>query len=264
VARYSRPTRLADLTHRFLGPHGSPRRRRVLALPLLGPALGVGSRTHWGIRRLVERKQLDVERTYTDFKNRHARTAPNLTRKNTRRAYNRVYGDDRLLGEYLVPERVVFYREIAEVARGFGAGSVIDVGCGTGGLLRELVELTPYERVVGIDFAEAGIRRAAELVPAGEFHGASLYDLDLAETFDLVVCTEVLEHLADPEAAVERLVDLCAEGGAIVVTVPDGASDTWQGHLNFWGRPELEEFLGRYGDVEVRRIRGDLLAVLRP
>lgn len=208
--------------------------------------------------------QLDLERAHTDFKNRHARTAPNLARKNTRRGYNRVYGDERLLGQYLGPERVVFYREIAEVAARFRASSVIDVGCGTGNLLRELVELAPYERVVGVDFAEAGIRRAAELVPVGEFHASNLYDLDLEERFDLVLCTEVLEHVSDPEAAVKRLIDLCAARGAIIVTVPDGTSDTWEGHRNFWSKPELEAFLGRYGDVEVTRVRGDLLAVLRP
>lgn len=120
------------------------------------------------------------------------------------------------------------------------------------------------ERVVGIDHASAGIRRAGELVPSGEFHALSLYDVDLDETFDLVLCTEVLEHLKDPAGAVERLTQLCAPLGVVVITVPDGASDTWEGHLHYWSETELGEFLGRYGDVELARLNSDLLAILSP
>lgn len=231
---------------------------------MLGPVLSVASRTHWGIRRFLLRRQLGLERAYTDFKNRHTRTAPNLTRKNTRRAYNRVYGDDRLLDEYLAPERLASYEEVAELSARLRPGSVIDVGCGTGNLLQELVARAAPERVVGIDHASAGVRRAAELVPEAEFRVASLYDPGLREEFDLVLCTEVLEHLTNAETAVEQLVKLCAPGGAVVITVPDGASDTWEGHLNFWNEVELADFLRRHGDVEVTRIRGDLLAILRP
>jgi 2-polyprenyl-3-methyl-5-hydroxy-6-metoxy-1,4-benzoquinol methylase len=231
---------------------------------LLGPVLRVVSHTRWEIHTRVERQQLRLERAYTDFRNRRARTVPNLTRKNTRRAYDRVYGDDRLLDEYLGPERVVFYRDVAEIGAARQPRSVIDVGCGAGHLLRELAERAAPERIVGIDHSTAGIRRARELVPSAELHALSLYELDLGQTFDLVLCTEVLEHLHDPETAVERLVVLCAAGGAVVITVPDGASDEWGGHLNFWTESELADFLRPYGDVELRRIGDDLLAVLRP
>lgn len=206
----------------------------------------------------------DLERAYTDFRNRHARTAGNLTRKNTRRAYDRVYGDERLFDEYLAPDRVDFLRELAAVAARLAPRSVLDVGCGAGNLLHELVERAALERVVGVDYASAGIRRAARLVPSGEFHAVSVYRLDLEERFELVLCTEVLEHLSRPRAAVERLVQHCAASGTVLITVPDGGSDTWEGHRNFWTDAELEEFLQPYGDVEVTRLGGDLLALLRP
>lgn len=201
---------------------------------------------------------------FTDFKNRHARTAGNITRKNTRRAYDRVYGDDRLLDEYLSPERLAFYGRIADLAASRQPDSVIDVGCGTGRLLHELVTRAAPGRVVGIDHAGSGVQRAGELVPSGEFHVADLYDLRLDERFDLVLCTEVLEHVPDPETAVERLVRLCDTSGAILITVPDGATDTWEGHVNYWNETELVGFLGRYGEVELTRMGTDFLAVLRP
>jgi 2-polyprenyl-3-methyl-5-hydroxy-6-metoxy-1,4-benzoquinol methylase len=200
----------------------------------------------------------------TDFKNRHVHKAHNLSRKNTRRAFDRLYGDARLRDVYLGPERLAFYREVADVTARLQPHSIIDVGCGTGDLLHELVERAAPERVVGIDYTRSGIRRAGQLVPDGEFLVANLYDLDLDETFDVVLCTEVLEHVPDPAGAVERLLQLCGGSGAIVITVPDGAADAWEGHVNFWTAAELEEFLGRYGDVELTRMGGDLLAILRP
>jgi 2-polyprenyl-3-methyl-5-hydroxy-6-metoxy-1,4-benzoquinol methylase len=194
-------------------------------------------------------------------------TVQNITRRNNRRAYERVYGDDELLSEYLGPERVAFYEEVAEISARERPRAVIDVGCGTGSLLRAVVERSSPDRVVGIDYAQAGIDRAMKLVPSGEFRVQSIYDIDPTETFDLVLCTEVLEHVGDPATAVEVLVRLCGRPGAIVITVPDGDQDSWEGHRNFWSEREFEAFLRRYGQVEVSRLGADevsLLAVVRP
>jgi 2-polyprenyl-3-methyl-5-hydroxy-6-metoxy-1,4-benzoquinol methylase len=236
-------------------------------LPVLGRGLIVGVGAFRRARQAWEETNQALLRSRTDFKNRRAATASNITRRNTRRAYDRVYRDDRLLNEYLAPGRVAFYVEVAEIVATERPRSVVDVGCGTGNLLREVVERAAPERVVGIDHAAAGVRRAQKLVPSGEFHAQSLYNVRLADTFDLVLCTEVLEHLSDPAAAVDLLNGLCAASGTILITVPDGAQDEWEGHRNFWSEGELKEFLQPYGDVEVSRMRADtmsLLAVVRP
>ena len=60
---------------------------------------------------------------------------------------------------------------------------------------------------------------------------------------DLVICTEVLEHLYDPGQAVELLLSLCAHGGRVAITVPDGAEDSWEGHVNFWDEAAFHRFL---------------------
>jgi 2-polyprenyl-3-methyl-5-hydroxy-6-metoxy-1,4-benzoquinol methylase len=234
---------------------------------VLGSPLGVLVGGYRSVRDRRIRAGLAVQRARTDRRNRRAATAPNITRKNTRRAYERVYGDDRLLSEYLGPERVAFYEQVASISASERPRSVIDVGCGTGNLLRALVEKAAPERVVGVDYASAGVDRARQLVPSGEFRAQSLYDLAPEETYELVLCTEVLEHVRDPKRAVEVLVRLCARPGTILITVPDGAHDEWEGHRNFWSKAELETFLRRYGEVEVSRIGGDeisLLALVRP
>lgn len=230
---------------------------------MLRPAV----RAYRALRSLRVEIGLALRRARTDFSNRRKRTVPNIAKRNNRRAYERIYGDDSLLSEYLGPERVSFYEEVAEISAREGPRAVIDVGCGAGNLLRRIVEKTTLNRVVGIDYASAGIRRAKQLVPSGEFRAESLYEVELDEKFDLVLCTEVLEHVRDPDRAMEVLVRLCARPGAIVITVPDGAQDAWEGHRNFWTALEFEAFLRQYGEVEVSRMSSDeisLLAVVRP
>ena len=92
----------------------------------------------------------------------------------------------------------------------------------------------------------------------------SIYDLDLGgEQFDLVLATEVLEHLRRPAEALMALRVLCAPGGRVVITVPDGARDDWEGHVNFWSEDELRVFLSSAGSGCVTRLRsGDLMGVV--
>lgn len=192
--------------------------------------------------------------------------APNITRRNSRRAYQRLYRDRRLLDEYLAPARLTFYEEVADACAGFEPRRVLDVGCGTGHLLATLSQRVDLERVVGVDHAAAGLARGRKLLPSAEFVKADIYSLSLAETFDLVVCTEVLEHLRRPQQALETLVRLCADGGVIVATVPDGRKDSFEGHVNFWGPDEFRALLARFGETSISVIDNGLvlLGTLRP
>jgi 2-polyprenyl-3-methyl-5-hydroxy-6-metoxy-1,4-benzoquinol methylase len=192
-----------------------------------------------------------------------------ITRTNTLRAYNRVYRSDRWLGEYLQPVRLRFYAEVAERCAPLAPRRVVDVGCGTGHLVKALLDALPRapERIVGVDRSRAGIRRARALVREGDWYVADLYDLPRDdERFELVLCTEVLEHVADPARAVAALRRLCAPGGRVALTVPDGAEDSWEGHVNFWDEDELRAFLGPRGLVGLERIQGGqvFLAWLAP
>ena len=189
----------------------------------------------------------------------YERTAANITRENTLDAYDRVYGSDQLLGEYLGPERLRFYDEVATIVASLEPQSVLDVGCGTGHLLRFVVELMSSnpQRVVGIDHSEAGLRRARALLPSATWRVEDIYDLSLdGERFELVLCTEVLEHVHDPERVVRLLRSLCASDGRVVITVPDGARDSWEGHVNFWDEGELRAFLTPHGLGNIERIDG--------
>lgn len=212
------------------------------------------------------------EEFWLDWRYRHGRSARNVTRRNSRRAYQTLYAADDLLAEYLVPERLAFYDEVAAIAANYAGRSVVDVGCGSGNLLRAVLDRitdirgVTVERALALDHARSAIERTADLVPEAEGRVFDLIRDDLgAERFDLVLCTEVLEHLRRPEVARDRLADACAAGGTILITVPDGAVDEWDGHVNFWDEDDLEAFLHPLGAITIRRIQADqgLLAIVR-
>ncbi len=101
--------------------------------------------------------------------------------------------------------------------------SVLDVGCGTGDDARELAKLVgPCGRVVGVDSSEALIAeargRAQGDAPWVEFLVAEAHRTEFpADTFDACRADRVLQHLADPAAALAEMVRVCRPGGIVEV-----------------------------------------------
>jgi 2-polyprenyl-3-methyl-5-hydroxy-6-metoxy-1,4-benzoquinol methylase len=103
---------------------------------------------------------------------------------------------------------------------------VLDVGCAYGGVLRAFARRGA--QVLGIDSNERLLSLAtANLADAPEsrhrLEHVRLEDLDASHIgqFELIVCDNVLEHVVDPSAAVERLSSLLAVGGELYVAVPN-------------------------------------------
>jgi SAM-dependent methyltransferase len=100
-------------------------------------------------------------------------------------------------------------------------GSVLDIGCGDGRLLRHLGP--PI--YVGVDYSKVRIGRARVLtdpVDGWDVYHADVYGwLESCDRrFDLVVAVEVLEHLEEPRRVVEAALGLLNPGGVFVGSVP--------------------------------------------
>jgi 3' terminal RNA ribose 2'-O-methyltransferase Hen1 len=159
-----------------------------------------------------------------------------------------------------------------------GARRVLDLGCGSGALLRRLLA-GGYEKVVGVDVSVRALEGAARRLGLDTMHDAERARIDLLQSpltyrdrrlegFDAAALVEVIEHL-DPARldALEENVFGSARPGTVVVTTPNVEYNVrWPGlgggprhtdHRFEWSR---EEFAGwadgvaaRHG-YEVRRL----------
>lgn len=100
---------------------------------------------------------------------------------------------------------------------------VLDVGCGNGLISIQLGQMG-FE-VKGIDISEKAILKAAA---ANNLSNVSFEVIDAEELkvqhqkYDVIICSEVLEHLHKPEIMVKTLHTLLTNDGILIITVPNG------------------------------------------
>ncbi|HVF26155.1 MAG TPA: glycosyltransferase [Anaerolineales bacterium] len=103
---------------------------------------------------------------------------------------------------------------------------VLEIGCADGSLL---VSLKPV-RGVGVDFSSEMIRRARQLHPKLEFIQADAHNLlDLHETFDVIILSDLVNDLWDVQRVFEQIRPLCTERTRIILNF---YSRLWQTPLN--------------------------------
>jgi 2-polyprenyl-3-methyl-5-hydroxy-6-metoxy-1,4-benzoquinol methylase len=124
--------------------------------------------------------------------------------------------------------------------------AALDVGCSVGVYSVVLSELG-FGSVVGIDADEGAISVARERFgDCARFEVRRAEDLDRGRTFDLVLCTEVLEHTEDPAAALGSIAHAVAPGGVAVLSAPNALS--WP----FVAMRIVERLRGRPLDADLR------------
>jgi ubiquinone/menaquinone biosynthesis C-methylase UbiE len=101
---------------------------------------------------------------------------------------------------------------------------IVDVGCHTGGFVREACARYPALTIIGVDSSPDNIRIAQLISPqlAGCFRTMSAYRLDFAEaSVDCVAFQEVLEHLEGAALAIKEANRVLKPGGALIISVPN-------------------------------------------
>jgi len=173
--------------------------------------------------------------------------------------YDRLYADPQTLGQYLEPNRLAFYREVSAFCIRLKPRRVLDIGCGPGGLLAEIDSVARGAcALYGVDQCMPGLAVARRLCPKARLVRGDLYHLCFRDgSFDLVICMQTMEHLERPRPAFEEMIRLCAPGGALVITIPDGSRDRWEGHLNFWSEEAFKAFCGKDFVAECRRLNNN-------
>lgn len=119
------------------------------------------------------------------------------------------------------------YDIVLQCVRAAGAtqGSrLLEVGCGDGalcGVLHSRLGST----VTGVDTSDKGLALARQMFAQrgwdGEFRQVGGYDTGFADSsFDAIVCSDVIEHVDDPQAMLREIRRLLVPGGRLVITTP--------------------------------------------
>jgi 3' terminal RNA ribose 2'-O-methyltransferase Hen1 len=158
--------------------------------------------------------------------------------------------------------------------RSCGARRVLDLGCGEGRLLRELLKDQQFEEIVGMDVSIRSLENARDRLKLDRMadqqasriklvHGSLIYRDRRLEGFDAAAVVEVVEHLDPPRLSTfERTIFEFARPRTVVLTTPNRDYNvTWENvgpervrhpdHRFEWTRQEFrgwaEGIAGRFG-----------------
>jgi SAM-dependent methyltransferase len=147
------------------------------------------------------------------------------------------------------------------LVRDGGVLKMVDLGCGAGENTLLTAAGLGEVTVIGVDWALSPLRQASERgLPVAQ---AVLDGADLpfaAGTFDVVVLSEVIEHLVDTDHALDEAWRVLRPGGVFLVTTPNLAAWFNRILLGFGVQPVFSEvstrqIFGRPGDIVVGHLR---------
>ncbi|WP_327409872.1 class I SAM-dependent methyltransferase [Streptomyces sp. NBC_01281] len=131
-----------------------------------------------------------------------------------------------------------------------GVRTVLDIGCGDGTAARAAAPLLAGHRVVGVDWSQDALRRARTRVPytvRGELTDGGLPFA--RESADAVLFSEVVEHLVDPDGALDEIRRVLRPGGHLMLSTPNLAAWYNRGLLLAGVQPVFSE-------VSLRAVHG--------
>lgn len=143
---------------------------------------------------------------------------------------------------------------------------VLDVACGVG-YGTSVLARAGARRILGLDVSDDAIDRARERAGhLAEFLVGDLHNLPCEDgSFDLVTCFETIEHVADPDRALDELRRVLRPGGLLLLSSPN--RDVYVSgnpfHLHEYTPEELEDALsGRFAHVTVYRQQSHLTSLI--
>lgn len=161
-----------------------------------------------------------------------------------------------------------FNKSLISLIEPLSPKTILDVGCGEGFILNELTLKHVGQKIEGVDNSKTALSLGKKLFPRLSLKYADIYHLPYQNnSFDLVVCLEVLEHLKNPEKALDEI--LRVSKGSVIISVPNEPffriSNLLRGknlarwgndtqHINHWNPSSFKEFLKKQG-VSSRQIK---------
>lgn len=120
----------------------------------------------------------------------------------------------------------------------------LEIGCGTGFVLKGMSEAFPKVDFFGAEYFEEGLKFARERIPVAEFKQLDVTEMQETGDYDVIGLFDVLEHIDEDERALSRIHQALTAEGTIVLTVPQhmwlwSAADDHAYHRRRYSRDEL-------------------------
>ncbi|HEV8003853.1 MAG TPA: 3' terminal RNA ribose 2'-O-methyltransferase Hen1 [Planctomycetaceae bacterium] len=196
-----------------------------------------------------------------------------------------IESDDEIVGEKpedLLEQPLSLNEErhgaVLAALRACGARSVLDLGCGEGKLLQELLRDRQFERILGMDVSVQALERAVrrlnyDRLPPKQreridlIHGSLIYRDKRLSGFDAAAVVEVIEHLDPPRlSALQRVLFEFARPKTVVLTTPNSEYNVkWEtlpagefrhpDHRFEWTRSEFQAWGARMAERHDYKVR---------
>jgi len=123
------------------------------------------------------------------------------------------------------PAHFVRSRYFTKLIAGLEPGSVLDAGCGRGDYSFYMAERWPHARITAVDVDSSLIARNVDVLQKMalrnlQFSVQDLSVIDTAEGYDLIVCVDALEHIANQELVLANFFKALKPGGAVFIHMP--------------------------------------------
>lgn len=140
--------------------------------------------------------------------------------------------EERAIESEFGPQKLWHKKRIKEIIQLAGnRGKILDIGCGSCIILTKL-----KGKKYGIDADKKTLRIVSKKHPEIHLAASGAEILPFAEnSFDTVICTEVIEHLKHPEEALKEMHRVAKKGGEIIISTPNYRS-VWPLIERFWSR----------------------------
>ena len=136
---------------------------------------------------------------------------------------------------------------------------IVEIGCSSGFLLKDLVKAFPLATVIGVDVVKEPLYRLAENLPGVPLMRFDLLKCPLTDNIaDAIVMLNVLEHIEDDVGALKNVFKLLKPGGYLILEVPAGtylydSYDAELCHFRRYSASELNQKLAEVGFTVLRR-----------
>lgn len=171
-----------------------------------------------------------------------------------KRQYNSLYNEVHRLkraGATAEPQEdettAVHARMVQTFRREMENKSVLEVGCGNGQFLSELVRLIPHGRLCGLDTSDVDLPQNGASI---EFLRKDIIDFEVEQPFDVVYSHQVLEHIApaDLPTHLQSVQSALKPGGKLIVVLPN----------RFWGPQDITRIIDNTFTGRVRAMGSHL------